>query len=53
MRDTHLVDCSEEAENASELAAVAGEEPIAGLGRVGSDLLTAQTRHYIRSFADA
>lgn len=46
----------EEAENASELATVAGEEAIAGLGRVGSDLLTAQgtqMRHYIRNFADA
>ncbi|KAG1879951.1 uncharacterized protein F5891DRAFT_897507, partial [Suillus fuscotomentosus] len=44
------------AENTSELAAVAGEESIAGLGHVRSDLLTAQgtqMRHHIRNFADA
>jgi serine/threonine-protein phosphatase 2B catalytic subunit len=47
---------SEEAENVSELAAVTVDEGMAGLGHVGSDLLTAQgtqMRHYIRNFADA
>ncbi|KAJ8584056.1 Metallo-dependent phosphatase [Rhizopogon salebrosus TDB-379] len=46
----------EEAENVSELAAVTVDEGMAGLGHVGSDLLTAQgtqMRHYIRNFADA